>query len=207
MKPLLSTLSTDTFSRGRNLNTANKRSNGSLGGAASPGSDRPLKVLGLTRYDIAGNSSRYRFYQYLPALGAAGIQVRISPFLPPNYVRNLFLGRSITPWELAKAIGSRLLQVARAKQFDLLWMEKELLPWLPATVEQWLGRLGIPYVVDYDDATFHQYDRHRHRLVRTLLGGKIDTVMAGASLVTAGNVYLATRARAAGAKRIEILPT
>ncbi len=172
-----------------------------------PVADRPLEVLCLTRYDDAGSSSRYRFYQFLPALAPAGIQVSMSPFLPPNYISQLFQGRSITPWELTKSIGSRLMQIARVRQFDLLWIEKELFPWLPATVEGWLARLGIPYVVDYDDATFHQYDRHRLALVRSLLGKKIDKVMAGAALVIAGNTYLAARAHAAGAKRIEILPT
>jgi glycosyltransferase involved in cell wall biosynthesis len=169
--------------------------------------DRRLNVLCLTRYDNTGSSSRYRFYQFLPALDSAGIQVSISPLLPPNYISNLFQGRSITAWDLAKAIGSRLLQVAHARQYELLWIEKELLPWLPATIEGWLARLRIPYVVDYDDATFHQYDRHPQTLVRAFLGRKIDKVMAGAALVTAGNAYLAARAHAAGAKHVELLPT
>ena len=169
--------------------------------------ERPLKVLALTRYDRAGSSSRYRFYQFLPALERAGIHVTMSPLLPPDYIANLFRGRSITAWGVAKSFASRLLQLSRARQFHLLWIEKELLPYLPATVERWLAREQISYVVDYDDATFHQYDRHARWVVRAALGRKIDVVMARATLVTPGNVYLATRARAAGARRIEIIPT
>jgi len=82
-----------------------------------------------------------------------------------------------------------------------------LFPWLPGFLEKSLARTDLPYAVDYDDAVFHQYDRHRLGLVRHLLGGKIDRVMAGAALVTAGNDYLAQRARDAGASRIEIVPT
>lgn len=62
-------------------------------------------------------------------------------------------------------------------------------------------------IVDYDDAVFHYYDKHRLSLVRRSLGKKIDTVMRRADMVLAGNDYLASRARQAGARRIELLPT
>jgi len=45
------------------------------------------------------------------------------------------------------------------------------------------------------------------RLVRTLLGRKIDAVMRRAAVVVAGNDYLAARARQAGARMIEIIPS
>jgi glycosyltransferase involved in cell wall biosynthesis len=65
----------------------------------------------------------------------------------------------------------------------------------------------VPYVVDYDDAVFHRYDQHQSPVVRRLLGKKIDRVMRDAALVVAGNEYIKTRARLAGAKRVEIIPT
>jgi glycosyltransferase involved in cell wall biosynthesis len=92
-------------------------------------------------------------------------------------------------------------------RFDLLWIEKELLPWLPARLENLFLRRGIPRVVDYDDAVFHRYDRHRNPLIRAFLGKKIDAVMRQATTVVAGNEYLADRASRAGAARIEQLPS
>jgi glycosyltransferase involved in cell wall biosynthesis len=86
-------------------------------------------------------------------------------------------------------------------------VEKELFPWLPAYMEQLLKRLGVALLVDYDDAIFHRYDQSGSALVRTLLGKKIDRVMASAALVTAGNDYLAKRAEAAGAAQVMQLPT
>jgi glycosyltransferase involved in cell wall biosynthesis len=62
-------------------------------------------------------------------------------------------------------------------------------------------------VADYDDAVFHRYDAHWSRLVRWLLGGKIDAVMRRADCVTAGNSYLARRALDAGATDVQLLPT
>ncbi|MGZ3798430.1 MAG: glycosyltransferase family 4 protein, partial [Pseudobdellovibrionaceae bacterium] len=63
------------------------------------------------------------------------------------------------------------------------------------------------YVVDYDDAIFHQYDTHRIPLVRKLLGTKCDQVMRSSEIVVAGNQYLAERARLAGAKKVFVVPT
>ena len=78
---------------------------------------------------------------------------------------------------------------------------------MPAWAERRIQRLKIPYIVDYDDATFHNYDNHRSSIVRGALGRKIDEVMQGAAIVVAGNDYLACRAQAAGARRVEIVPT
>ena len=68
-------------------------------------------------------------------------------------------------------------------------------------------RLPVPIVSDYDDAVFHRYDRHRFAPVCWLLGRKIDRVMKSSQLVTAGNAYLADRARKAVAVHVEVVPT
>ena len=165
-----------------------------------------MKVLALTRYSHLGASSRVRFFQYGPCLGGLGIDVHIAPLLRDNYLVRLYAKQPIHWLEL---LGDYLRQVVRifsAGKFDLLWIEKELFPNLPAWFEQGLNRMGIRYVVDYDDAIFHNYDLSRNPLKR-LFAKKIDKVMQGAALVVCGNAYLAERARQAGARRIEIVPT
>ena len=62
-------------------------------------------------------------------------------------------------------------------------------------------------MVDYDDATFHSYDKNKNKFIRFLLRKKIDTVMRLSDLVIAGNEYLSSRAKFAGAKYIEVIPT
>lgn len=106
-----------------------------------------------------------------------------------------------------KALVRRLRALASSKGYDGLWVEKEMLPWLPALLELALVSKDLPLIVDYDDAVFHRYDMHRSSIVRLLLGRKLDKVMARADLVIAGNDYLADRARNAGARRVEIVPT
>ncbi|WP_222927545.1 glycosyltransferase family 4 protein [Biomaibacter acetigenes] len=78
---------------------------------------------------------------------------------------------------------------------------------LPAWAEEIISILKIPYIVDYDDAIFHNYDLNKKRIIRSLLKNKIDKVMKNAAVVIVGNDYLAERAQKAGARRIEYLPT
>lgn len=166
-----------------------------------------MRVLALPRYERLGASSRVRMYQYVPYLAAHGINVEAHPFLSNDYVTGLYSGRGRGPSTVLQAYRGRLQALRHIASFDMVWIEKEALPWLPAWAERRIARLRIPYIVDYDDATFHNYDEHRLPAVRAVLGAKIDEVMKHAAIVVCGNEYLAARAKSAGASRIEILPT
>ena len=166
-----------------------------------------MRILLLSRYSPRGPSSRLRHYQFLPALAEAGVSVAVAPLLPDSYLGALYTGQARPLRSIALAYATRIRQMAAAGTFDLLWIEKELLPWFPYGVERWILESPPPYVVDFDDAWFHHYDRSRWPLVRRLLGSKLDRVMQHAALVTVGNDYLAKRAELAGARSIAILPT
>lgn len=166
-----------------------------------------MRVLLLSRYGCLGASSRLRSYQYIPYLTAQGVDVTIAPLLGDEYLKNLYEGRS-KPWKaILLAYVRRLVCLLKVRNFDLIWIEYELLPWFPGWLETLLFSLDIPYIVDYDDAVFHRYDLHSKLIVRLLLSKKIDKVMRRAALVIVGNDYLANRARLGGATRIEYLPT
>ena len=166
-----------------------------------------MRVLLLSRYGPLGASSRVRFYQFLPHLEAAGIDVTVSPLLNDRYTAGLYAGDRRQWTDIAALYIRRITALLRARRFDLLWVEGELFPWLPAWGESLLRMAGIPYVVDYDDALFHRYDLHSAGTVRRILGQKIDSVMRTATAVAAGNEYLAARASRAGARQVEIIPT
>jgi glycosyltransferase involved in cell wall biosynthesis len=167
-----------------------------------------LRVLFLTRYGRLGASSRQRCFLYIEALKEAGIESDVCPFLGDEYVRRLHSGCPVSIAAVLRAYIDRLRVLLRTRGYDLLWIEKEALPWLPPWLELALVKMaGTTIVADYDDAVFHAYDQHRNRLVRRLLGSKIDRVMSAADLVIAGNSYLGGRAKAAGARAIAEIPT
>lgn len=166
-----------------------------------------LKVLVLTRYASLGASSRLRFYQFLDYFEAHGLKVDIAPLFDDDYLTNFYAGSGPRWPKVARAYLERISALWSSRKYDLIWLEYEALPWLPAWLEMVLGLGGIPYVVDYDDAIFHRYDLHHTWPVRFILGKKIDRIMAGSQIVIAGNQYLAERALNAGVKKVEILPT
>jgi glycosyltransferase involved in cell wall biosynthesis len=160
-------------------------------------------VLLLTRYERLGASSRVRFLQFLPELERQGFDFDVQPLLDNDYVRSLYGAPPIGAGRLFMAYARRFRALARRMRYDLVWLEKEALPWLPAWIE--IARLqGLPYVVDYDDAWFHRYQSH---WLSPLLGHKIDAVMRVAWTVVAGNDFLARHARQAGARHVEIVPS
>jgi glycosyltransferase involved in cell wall biosynthesis len=143
--------------------------------------------------------------QYVPLLEARGFEVTVQPMLDDAALLERYRRGRYDAVALVRAYARRMQALGSSGRFDIAWVEKEALPWLPATLERLL--LRIPVVLDYDDAVFHDYDMHRSAWVRKLLGHRIDDLMRHAVLVVAGNDYLAARARAAGAARVERVPT
>ena len=164
------------------------------------------RVLALPRYSQAGASSRVRLYQFLGYLRAHGMDVEVQPLLDERYVRQMLAGGRRSALHLARLYGTRIRRLLRSSAVDVIWLEKELFPWAPDILDPSLVGL-VPYVVDYDDAIFHNYDEHPNPLLRASFRGKIPSVMRNAVTVVAGNPYIRDFAFAHGAKRVEVIPS
>ena len=132
------------------------------------------RVLALPRYSNKGASSRVRTLQYVDELTRRGIEIRVESLLDDAYLERLYAPRSVgyaprsvgyagrgVGWlRVMRAYAHRASLRAALGAFDVVWLEKEAFPWLPAAAERWLQSPRTPVVVDYDDAIFHRYDRH-----------------------------------------------
>ena len=165
-----------------------------------------VRVLLLAKYGRLGASTRLRSLQYLPALQTAGVDVVTQSLLSDASLTVRYQRGHYGVATVLQAYSQRVLALLGRRKFDLLWVEKESLPWWPLWLERVLLR-AVPYALDYDDADFHYYDLHRWAWVRRFFGRRLDGLMAGAALVLAGNDYLAQRARDAGARWVEVVPT
>lgn len=163
-------------------------------------------MLLLTKYGRRAAATRFRVLQYLPYFEAAGVDVEIRPLFDDRYLHKRLVEGRRAPLDILRGFSSRLTTLADVRQFSLVVVYMEALPYLPALFERTLVRLGVPYAYDFDDATFHQYDRHSNPVVRALLSKKIGSVIGGASLVMAGNAYLAEYARRFNS-HVHIVPT
>ena len=165
-----------------------------------------MKVLFLNRYGRLGASSRLRSLQFVPLLQGDGIECTTAPLTDDDALGGRYRHGHYGLTSLLRSYCKRFFLLLGRRDFDLIRIEKEAFPWFPA----WFERMtlnGVPYVLDYDDATFHRYDQHQSAFVRLVFGRRLDHLMAGARLVIAGNKYLANRAIKAGAPWVEIIPT
>src|SRR5882762_4142450 len=124
-----------------------------------------MKVLLLARYGQQGASSRLRFLQYLPALAASGVECGVSSLFEDALLLKKYRLNGYVPRDLLIAYLRRLYALIGRHQFDLAWIEKEALPWFPVWFERLLLH-STPYVLDFDDAIFHNYELHRSAWVR-----------------------------------------
>jgi glycosyltransferase involved in cell wall biosynthesis len=162
-------------------------------------------VLLLSRYERRGPSSRVRHYNYLPALARAGFQITAAPLLDDAYLDRMFRGDPRSPMLLAKAYLRRLRILATARRYDLIWIEKEALPWLPAAAERaFMGDRLL--VIDYDDPWYLRYTNDRRVPIRHILGHKLESIAKHAAAITAGSPALAQWARSAKAKVVVEMP-
>lgn len=175
--------------------------------SSSTGSVQQPRVLALPRYAQLGASSRLRTFQYLPQLRAAGFEVDVVPMFDDEYIHKLYGEAAISRTAILRYYLKRISTLSRARAYDIIWFEKELMPWLPTALEHVLLPSRVKLVLDCDDAVFHRYDAHASSWVRRSLGPKIGELMARVDLVVAGNEYLAQHARASGAERVEVVPT
>ena len=77
-----------------------------------------------------------------------------------------------------------------SRKYDLIIIEKEIIPFFPPILEYFLKVNHIPYFVDFDDAIFHNYDKNKKKIIRLMLKNKIPYVIKWSKLVIVGSHYL-----------------
>lgn len=164
------------------------------------------KLLFLPKYPRKGASSRLRTYQYLPLWENNGYSIAVNPFFTEEYLNSIYRHQSPGYWHVLKCYFRRFFLLLTIHKYDLIIIEKEIFPYLPALAEWMLSKVK-GYWVDYDDAVFHNYDLSNNHMVSLFMSKKIDHVMNLASRVIAGNEYLKNRAILAGASKVELFPT
>ncbi|MCB2106680.1 MAG: glycosyltransferase [Rhodobacteraceae bacterium] len=165
-----------------------------------------LSVLALTRYERNGASSRVRFLQYVPHLEKLGAKVSVHALLPRDYLTRLYADGSRSPVTVAAAWANRLWTLIAQRDVDLIWLQREMLPFAPFLAEDIL-LAGRKLVIDFDDAHHLYYKDRRSKFVQAFWGDKIERLIRRADAVTVGNPGLAEIAQAAGARNVHMIPS
>jgi glycosyltransferase involved in cell wall biosynthesis len=149
-----------------------------------------MKIKFFPKYSYSGASSRYRTFQYIHYFETAGFKTKIYPFFDDKHIENINLKHTSSVFGNFKYLIRRILKILFLKRCDLLFIEKELIPYFPALFEWYLSKRHITFILDYDDAVIHNYNLSSNRLVRKILSEKIPYIQKKAFAVINGSKYL-----------------
>tara|TARA_R110002049_G_scaffold40192_13_gene122720 strand:+ start:2984 stop:4108 length:1125 start_codon:yes stop_codon:yes gene_type:complete len=168
---------------------------------------RAIKVLFLTRYPYEGASSRYRVYQYVPHLEALGVRCDQQSFMDTQMYRRYFShgGALQKAWLMCKAIVKRMKVLLRFRDYDIIYMQRELFPLAPPLAERYMRKRGAVLFFDYDDALFINKPS-RFTPIATYLRSPDKTLalFGMVDCVVAGNDWLRDKALRHGAHAVTL---
>lgn len=168
-----------------------------------------MKILILAHYSNLGPCTRYRFFQYMPALEEQGCAFEVDSLYLDSMFRRKMSGRNYLNLPLLAALYvRRVLRLLGASKYDCILIEKEVLPLFPAWCDlAFMKYVNARKVLDYDDAVFHKYEDSGKRLLKWVCGGKIVRLMRAADATIVGNQYLYDHAVRNGANGVVKIPT
>lgn len=158
-------------------------------------------------YDTTG-SQRYRWEQWAPFLSADGIHLDFLSFCTPD------LGRALRSNAVGKFVRlaalrypSWISQLHHARSADIVIVPRKSAPAGPVLQELYAASGTATFVYDFDDAVFLEPEGARSR-IRAWLdpSSRCARLCRKASLVTAGNEFLADFARQ-HADEVVVIPT
>lgn len=161
-----------------------------------------MKILFLPKYDKDGPSSRYRTFQYLQYYNDFGIDCVVFPFFSYGYISSLNAKSSV--FFYMRGIFRRMKKVFSFYKYDLIVIEKELIPYFPSILEYILFLFKKKYILDFDDAIYVNYSESSNCIVRFFLKNKIKKIISWASGVITGSPELTAYAKKYNKKVVEI---
>jgi glycosyltransferase involved in cell wall biosynthesis len=154
-------------------------------------SQRP-RVLLLSRYARLGASSRIRHHDLVPLLEREGFSFDTVPLLPDTYLTSFYAGERLPFGDILAGYLRRIKAGLDAGGYDLIWIEKEALPWLPWSLERLFFKHRRPaIVIDFDDFWPSRYLESSVWYRRRIGPVKFARAMRGADIVTVANTRLA----------------
>ncbi|HVQ36245.1 MAG TPA: glycosyltransferase family 4 protein [Pyrinomonadaceae bacterium] len=152
--------------------------------------------MALASYPIEAASTRYRVAQFVEPLAKQGITLTIHPFLDSRLLASLYQRAEWprTALGLTRAALRRMGAVWRARQADVLFVQREAMMFGPPLIEWLAMRVGrCPMVLDLDDATYVSYLSPTYGRWGSALKwfSKTNDLIRWAKIVTCGNRAIA----------------
>ena len=157
-----------------------------------------ITVVYFAKSTSIGPTSRYRIFQFLPVLKDRGIECLVCPLFDESYwkiieIPSLFLRVTAKIVYVSGRFLRRAWDVLTIGNVDLVVIEGQLFPYLPALVERILARLRYRIIAEFDDAIYLT-PGHRQKIPALLgmVSGAIvgNDVLAQYAINYASQVYV-----------------
>jgi glycosyltransferase involved in cell wall biosynthesis len=170
-----------------------------------------MKVLTLATYPSEAAATRFRVEQFVQPLVSRGINIDVRPFLSGEQFGSLYRegGTAGKLIGMAGSVVRRIGGLLSTGRYDLLFIQREAMPFGPAVFEYLFQKIGrLPMVLDLDDATYVRYVSPTYGRLGSALKffGKTDNLIDRADLVISGNRFIAEYVERRGSTSI-VIPT
>lgn len=158
-----------------------------------------MKILFLVPYPVGKSpSQRFRFEQYFSLLLSHGHTFEVQSFLDERGWASIYSkGKA---WEkftaLLRGFWRRFRIIFAARQYDAIFIHRELAPIGPPLLEWLLPSSEVPIIYDFDDAIWMTDQVDESQIASVVRWRKkVGFICRIASRVSCGNEYLANYAR------------
>ncbi|MGI9357249.1 MAG: glycosyltransferase family 4 protein [Rhizobiaceae bacterium] len=161
----------------------------------------------LTRYSRRASSSRLRHLMFEDRLRADGHTLHHHAFFKDSHLERIYGemtgGDGPAYRDYASCYASRFRTIGSIGKSDILWVEKEIFPYLPARFDLFAMSRSRKCIIDIDDAWFLRYED-------TVIAGpgsrrKFDKLLAAATVVTVPNSELENAVYKRGATDVRLI--
>lgn len=166
------------------------------------------RILFLTQGDTHTPSSRYRVYQYIPALEKAGYEAVVHPAVTTEEFHEAFIARSYAGnfRRLFRTFTRRVRDLHQLRDFDYIFVQKPILPAPLFNMELRITRESPKTIFDFDDAIFVKKTGGAFLANLWPQARRIAGICRRSHRVVTGNEYLAEFVRKLGVQPT-VIPT
>lgn len=129
-------------------------------------------------------STRFRVLQFLPLLKAQGISCTVKHFRNETFPFGEGLDGPRSYVLTARDLGRRLLDILSVSSYDVVFLQRDLVPWNTPLLEGLLTRMNKRVIFDFDDAIYLSSEGQHER------ADKVIRILRTVSVATVANETL-----------------
>ncbi len=152
-----------------------------------------MRALFLVPWPSEAASTRLRVEQYFPYLREHGVEPTLRPFMPASLYGMVYQPGHVV-WKTGLVLLSslrRLVDVVGASRADIVFIHREAFPFGTTYLERAIAALGVPTVLDFDDAIYLPTNSDPNGFIRHLKRpGKVEQLIRTSRAVIVGNRHL-----------------